>query len=342
MNKKSEQLIAALEQLPDSFQYKVVGESFSNEAFPNENRSKERFHDASVEITNHSGEWRFNVEVKHVHRKDTLSNLKQHTKPNTLLICNPLSKLLASYCEQHNINFIDAAGNARIQNQNLTVWITGCTLPQSTLNQNNPTSTLTPGTAKLIFALLADEALLNRPFRELSKLANISLGMVSKGMAYLSNHRHLYQSTQPGKPRKLTDKQALASLWIQQYPHVLRPKLGGIQLSLSQSWQSLPVEPHDYWGGEVAAAQLTEYLQPEKLQLFSFEPLQKMIGKLSAKPDAQGGLWLVSPFWGQSLSINRDTIALLSVAELLASGDSRNIETARMINEQYLHLTTFP
>jgi len=30
------------------------------------------------------------------------------------------------------------------------------------------------------------------------------------------------------------------------------------------------------------------------------------------------------------------------VAELLASGDSRNIETARMINEQYLHLTTFP
>ncbi|UYI47689.1 type IV toxin-antitoxin system AbiEi family antitoxin [Vibrio natriegens] len=84
-------------------------------------------------------------------------------------------------------------------------------------------------------------------------------------------------------------------------------------------------------------------LQPYELQLFTFEPLQKKLALLkAAKPDPAGRLWLVPAFWGKGLDINIKAKALLAVAELLASSDSRNKEVAELINEQYLHLKTLP
>ncbi|WP_219722521.1 type IV toxin-antitoxin system AbiEi family antitoxin [Salinivibrio kushneri] len=51
---------------------------------------------------------------------------------------------------------------------------------------------------------------------------------------------------------------------------------------------------------------------------------------------------MVPAFWGKALDININAKALLAVAELLASRDSRNKEVAERINEQYLHLKTLP
>ncbi|WP_338735996.1 type IV toxin-antitoxin system AbiEi family antitoxin [Klebsiella michiganensis] len=50
-----------------------------------------------------------------------------------------------------------------------------------------------------------------------------------------------------------------------------------------------------------------------------------------------GKLQLIAGFWG-SFVLNRRAEAMLCVAELLASGDDRNWETARIINDKYLHL----
>ncbi|WOD07773.1 hypothetical protein ONZ50_00915 [Marinomonas sp. GJ51-6] len=45
---------------------------------------------------------------------------------------------------------------------------------------------------------------------------------------------------------------------------------------------------------------------------------------------------MVSAFWGDRLEWTNRSQALLAVAELEASKDSRNIETSRMIYEKYL------
>jgi hypothetical protein len=96
------------------------------------------------------------------------------------------------------------------------------------------------------------------------------------------------------------------------------------------------MEEDDFWGGEAAAEKLTQYLHPQELQLFTRQPLQKKLAQLKCRPNPEGLLWLVPAFWGAKLAWSETSQALLAVAELEASKDSRNIEVARMIHEQYL------
>ncbi|WP_410506483.1 type IV toxin-antitoxin system AbiEi family antitoxin [Marinomonas sp. GJ51-6] len=62
----------------------------------------------------------------------------------------------------------------------------------------------------------------------------------------------------------------------------------------------------------------------------------KKLAQLNCRPNSEGDLWLVSAFWGDRLEWTNRSQALLAVAELEASKDSRNIETSRMIYEKYL------
>ncbi|WP_208759356.1 type IV toxin-antitoxin system AbiEi family antitoxin [Salinivibrio costicola] len=254
---------------------------------------------------------------------------------NALLVCNRLTTHLADFCTKNEINFIDEAGNARVSFNGLNLWIEGKNCTEDNLVIPQPSK---PGLSfmKLLFALLTQEDVLYLPFRNIAEMANISLGMVSKGFKYLEAEKLVSL----GRTRRILDKEALYQIWIEHYRTVLRPKLGGLKLVAPDDWRDIPLTSKDCWGGEVAADELTRYLQPYELQLFTFEPMQKKLGLLKAKPDASGRLWLVPAFWGQTLDINAK--ALLAVAELLASRDSRNKEAAELINEQYLQLKILP
>ncbi|MHA6964655.1 type IV toxin-antitoxin system AbiEi family antitoxin [Zobellella denitrificans] len=295
------------------------------------------YSDAQVTLTVHGERYRFSVEIKHIHRKESLTALLDAARPDTLLVCNRLTVHLADFCSSNAINFIDEAGNARVSCNGLNLWIEGKNSSEShpvTQQQAKPGL----GFMKLVFALLADEDVLRLPFRAIAEMANISLGMVSKGFKHLESEKLVSL----GSTRRILDKEALYHIWIEHYRTVLRPKLGGIRLVAPGDWREIPLTPKDCWGGEVAADELTGYLQPYELQLFTFEPLQKRLALLKAKPDPAGRLWLVPAFWWKGLDININAKALLAVAELLASSDSRNKEVAELINEQYLHLKTLP
>lgn len=62
----------------------------------------------------------FALEVKHIHRKALLMTVREqmtHFPPDipALRVCNRLTSVLAKYCADNQFNFIDTAGNARIQ-----------------------------------------------------------------------------------------------------------------------------------------------------------------------------------------------------------------------------------
>ncbi|EOA8959575.1 type IV toxin-antitoxin system AbiEi family antitoxin [Vibrio harveyi] len=278
----------------------------------------------------------FYVECKTIHRKESLNHyLTQYDAEQRLLICNALSPFLRDYCHQHNINYIDSAGNARIIRSGVYILIQG--------NKRKPDQGKTPmlsiGIMKCLFALLVDENLLTRPYSEIAHQSNISLGMVSKAIHYLITNKYIPEKKEH---RRLLDKSSLMYQWLQSYHSVLRPKINMMRLTALQHWDELELFPGEFWGGEVAANELTHYLTPEHALLYTYLPLQQKIRQYRARPDDNGNLTVANPFWGESLDMTPFALALLSTAELLSSHDSRNREAAEIINDRYLHLKKLP
>ncbi|QSX29007.1 hypothetical protein JYB88_12175 [Shewanella cyperi] len=328
MNKEATLLMLAMDNLPPHIQ----GESTFDPK-----PDGHLYTDAKVTLIAYGERYPFDVEIKYIHRKESLAALLDTARPDTLLVCNRLSTFLADFCSSHSINFIDEAGNARVNYNGLHLWVEGkdsMVSAPSSKRQGKPGL----GFMKLLFALLAQEEVLHLPFRNIADMANISLGMVSKGFQYLASEKLVSL----GSTRRILDREALYHIWIEYYRTVLRPKLGGLRLIAPDDWREIPLTSDDCWGGEVAADELTHYLQPYDLQLFTFEPLQKKLALLKAKSNQTGRFWLVPAFWGKELKIDSKAKALLAVAELLASNDSRNREVAGLINEQYLHLKALP
>ena len=95
-------------------------------------------------------------------------------------------------------------------------------------------------------------------------------------------------------------------------------------------------------GGEVAAAYLTKYLKPKVVTIYAKEPGRIALAhRLRKKPD--GNVEILKIFWNfehlrqPTLRDYTDLVhPILIYADLMATGDARNIETAEIIYEQQL------
>ena len=298
--------------------------------------------DGLVSIRMKNGDtYTFMAEVKNLHRKESLNNIiKQMAYPShlpRLLLCNPISPTLADICEKHGLNFIDSAGNARVHVPGLHFVREGLKYKEDLSFLTNSQPKITEGTLKLLFVLLAQPDTINLTYRALAQMAGISLGMVSKAFEYLKNQRY-YRNSKGG--RRLTDPEKMMVLWLHEYATTLKPKLKSLRAEVPADWTQLKLKQGDIWGGEVAANLLSDgYLIPENLQLFTNISLLQRSAELGIRRNNQGNFWLIGAFWGETLKVNRIGEVMLCIAELIASNDDRNIETARMINEKYLNLS---
>lgn len=181
--------------------------------------------DGSATLTTSYGQkTHFTLEVKTVHRMETLSGVERRTLTPVnnlpvLLICNRLSPALVDYCSQNRINFIDSAGNARIDVPGLCIMIQG----KQEEKKVTPAGGIFPaGVMKLLFVVLSEPDALNKTYRQLAELSGISLGMVSKAFDVLEQRRH-YRKAKSG--RCLMDTDGLCAMWIKDYARSLKPRL---------------------------------------------------------------------------------------------------------------------
>ena len=114
-----------------------------------------------------------------------------------------------------------------------------------------------------------------------------------------------------------------------------------------QKWKQLDLGEDIFWGGEPAADILTNYLSPGEWTIYSNVDKKLLLKKVGFVPDPKGGNVIIySVFWNpiNNFSFNiegsKTVNPLLVYADLLATNDSRNFETAKKIYEQYL-LTHF-
>ncbi len=273
------------------------------------------------------------LEFKQIHRKESLIHYAHTDLHNRcILVCNPLSAYLRKICMELDVNYIDESGNIRIVDDSTYILIQG----KNKAVASKAIATMTTGIVKCLFAFFAEPELLNAPYTLIAERADISLGMVNKTMNFLINNNHIaHKSTQ----RRFLDIQNLQYEWLISYVQKVAPKMSSIACPPPENWESVPLGQGDLWAGEIAAAQLTEYLIPQDFLLFTqnMRPERYPVSK-----NHNSKLRIKKAFWGKELCISQNAFALLTVAELLLSKDGRNHELAEMLNDQYLHLTKLP
>ena len=257
----------------------------------------------------------------------------------TLLIANYINPILAERLRAQDIWFLDTAGNAYIKQSPLFIYIKG-NKPLEKLTNRPLTRAFEPTGLKVIYAFLCNPELVNAPYRDIAQTAEVSLGTVGWVMTDLTQLGHIVDMGNRG--RRLKAKQKLLERWIIAYPEKLRPKLeiGRYKAFAPGGWQTMTINKlQAFWGGEVAADKLTHYLKPEIITLYIQD---KQAGKLiltnKLRKDPTGDIELLKTFWAVDNDLNNNQLVhpILIYADLMASGDPRNIETAQIIYEQEL------
>jgi len=98
------------------------------------------------------------------------------------------------------------------------------------------------------------------------------------------------------------------------------------------------IEDNVLWGGEVAAYLMTEHLKPQTITIYTKKPIAKFLLTNKLMENKDGDTEILEIFWNFGPNHLDDNLVppLLVYTDLMASGDARNIETARIIYDKKL------
>ena len=303
--------------------------------------------DAMIEVKTDRCKRRFGAEVKTVDRFVTPAMLKAQGKDlcdPPLLVAPYITREVAEHCRQLRLPFIDTAGNAYFEAPGLLVYVVGQARPVEPRQGNF--RALNPAGLKLTFALLCRPRLLNDNYRNIATAAGVALGTVGAAMKDLEARGFFNLGTHPHL-RKLLDPKRMLEEWVTHYPITLRPKLnlGQFRADPERLQQIGLATLNAYWSGEPAAEKLTRYLKPAHFTIYTGEPIAKLVAACRMRAEDVGNVEILEKFWDFPADhthkkdlpdvVPRDVVPpILAYADLLATNDGRNAETARMIYEQ--------
>jgi len=296
--------------------------------------------DAVIAIKRGPKVWHFNVEVKPWLNRTTLGFLKEQTRAGAgewLLVTRYIAAGQADELRAMNIAFLDTAGNAFINQEDLYVFIKGQGVRRDRGTRKG--DIFRPAELKVLFAFLCQKGLEEKTHEQIKEMTGVGLGTINRLIRALELAGYILKLK--GRTRRLVRKRELVEQWVMAYPQRLRPKqmIGRFTGPREPWWMNIdPIAFDAQWGGEIAAKYLTQYLKPQLVTLYAAKQPDDMIVRQKLRKDPQGDVEILKRFWNfPKLDERADVVpALLVYADLLATGDERNIETARMIYEQYL------
>jgi hypothetical protein len=314
--------------------------------------------DAFIDIRIDGEKYRHAVEVKaNIDRLAPIGHLKTQLAQfgeRGLLYAPYITTAVAKKCRELDIAFLDAVGNAYLQLPGLYIFITGGKPHEQVemvrdRNFELPTATRiragTPAALRVIFTLLCQPRLLNAPYREIKQAAGVALGAVGPVFDELATRGHLVGGTAK-HDRRLIDAPRLFEEWVTNYPIKLRPKLNTkfFRAEDPEWWQRANLNALGaYWGGEVAAARLTQYLKPANVTVYiNADKNPRALAQLAVdhrlRADPRGNIEVVDAFW--DLPDNQEypevVPPILAYADLVATHNPRNLDAAKLIRERYI------
>jgi hypothetical protein len=280
------------------------------------------------------------VEVKNQIRTihlPAIFDLKKEGK-DLLVIAEIIYPNIREKLKNEEIYYIDLAGNVFLRLEKNIIYVDG--KKEKSLRKEPVTErAFNRAGLILIFHLLQQNDYLNRPYREIAATHGIALG----NLTYIIN-----SLTELGFLRKienhnfkLLNKEDLLQKWVQNYPVKLRPHLflgefnpRGINI---RDWKTIKLEPEiARWGAEPAANLLTNFLVPAILTIYTTKTRQEIVTNLKLIPEPNGILKVYRKFWDFKEGNELTVPPILIYADLLNTGDPRNLETAKKIYDQFI------
>jgi hypothetical protein len=296
--------------------------------------------DARLRFAFPHAERRFDAEVKRMLDTQTLGQAIDQIKrlpEKALLVTNYVNPNMAEQLKQMGIPFLDTLGNAYLNDPPIFVYMKGHA-PQR-FPRERPTRAFAPAGLKVVFALLCRQELADAPFRTIAQTTHVALGTVAWVLGDLAKLGHLLVMGKRG--RRLIRKQRLLERWVGAFPNQLRPKLllGRYAAPGPGWWEQTRISDfRAYWGGEPAAARLTGNLKPELMTVYTRDKPGRFLAAHRLRTDPRGNVEILEAFWDMTGDWTNPEIVhpLLVYADLLATGDARNIEIARQIYDEQL------
>jgi len=268
--------------------------------------------------------------------------LIRHNQPQKfILVTRYVTGIMADKLRENGIQFMDEAGNVFINHPPLYIFNRG---------EKNPGLAKVPAIGRafkqtgirVLYVLLCNPGLENEPYRTMATKADVALGMVNwvvqelKELAFL-----LVMGKRRGRELRLVNKERLLERWVTAYAEQLRPKLVlGRYRGAAGWWKDRELNPERaQWGGEAAAAKLTGHLNPQEITVYADKNILAAVlipNRLQKEPE--GNVELLHRFWRpDAIPPNRDMVhPILIYADLMATGNQRNLETARMIYDRHI------
>lgn len=291
----------------------------------------------------------YGTEIKSsFHSAALLSARNKFQDPQTpcILITSHISPGVAESLKKMKIQFMDTVGNAYVEAPGIYVYVNRHTKPFWLVKEKS-SSLFQPSGLKIIFVCLGEAVnktyqkhteVITGNLKSLAEIAGVSLGSASNIRKELIAQGYLVENSKGCF--ELQNRAKLLEIWLKPYVERLRPKLliGRYQPVNPQWWKTAKLDHKSYlWGGEVAAAKLTGYLSPEIITVYAVSSPNILINTEGLQPDDKGTVEIRDVFWNSAKYQHDGCVhPLLVYADLLASDDDRNIETAKLIYNRYL------
>ncbi|WP_158976931.1 type IV toxin-antitoxin system AbiEi family antitoxin [Cellulophaga sp. L1A9] len=310
---------------------------FNTEVLYHENRKE-----TSEKIYSIDGERVF-VEFKNEVRPQNISHFeKTRSQELPVLVASKyITPKAKETLKAKKINYIDSFGNAFLNLDNLKLYVEKNNAKPV---YNEYSEVFTPSGGQILFHLLQNPELINATYRHLAEISKVSLGSVSKTINGLLNEDFaVKQNTE--KKYQLVRREELLEKWVTLVNEKILPahKIGSYIFINSEQFKINEIDPgiESCWGGEYGAKLITNYLYSSQYSLFTTEK-ENLMRDFKMVPDKDGNISVYEPFW-KPKSIEFQTTkgkiavnTLLVYAELVYSGNDRNIETAKIIFDEYI------
>ncbi len=272
-------------------------------------------------------------------------------KGQTMLIADYVTPPMALRLREQGVAFVDAVGNAWIEQPGLVLWHTG-NKPVRTPKAGQAVRVFQPAGIQVVFALLCEPGRVNAPVREIAEMAGVAHGTVGRILDDLRRMGHVVElgrragARGRARQRRLLQRRRLLDLWVEAYAQVLRPRLDPrryrpLAATAPDWWKKATYRELGAWlGGEGAAEMVTRYLKPQDITIYA-DDRAAFLKKHKLVADPQGPVIVIDRFWRFDHEWEFPDLVppVLIYADLLATGDDRCRETAGMMYDKYLAKT---
>lgn len=254
-----------------------------------------------------------------------------------LVITPYIAPSTADVWRRQKVAFVDTAGNMFLYGPGLLVDVRGRPRSDAVVSKHGALRSFRNNGLRIIFVLLCDPSLAASPYREIAQLSGTSLGTVHGVLTELQEIGYL-SGGEDG--RRLHRSRDLFKRWVNAYAVDLYPRLKLTTFNATDpGWWRHSTEDVQadggQWGGEVAAHLLGSPLLPGRATIYASDiPSKLAIQQRFRRATDDENVEIRERFWSSRLQHDAPTVPTpLVYADLVASGDPREIEAAEYLRE---------